>query len=143
VRVAPRATFARLVAAARCLGAPSARALDPLADLQACRTVAADAERLACFDREAARLAPPRFAGRHGRITEPFTIERPTSLRFQSDVAIFVMYLKDLEDRVLQNLHLGGSGEDTHLIERPGTYRLEINASESWRIWLEEPSVTP
>lgn len=105
--------------------------------LQACRSIGADAERLACFDREAARLAPPRFSGRLGFVTAPIEIESSTTLRFQSDGAIFVLYLKTADGSVLQNLHIGGGGEATYLIEHPGTYVLDINGSKSWRIWLE------
>lgn len=105
--------------------------------LQGCRAIGADAERLACYDREAARLAPPRFSGRLGYVTAPIDIDGPTTLRFQSDGAIFVLYLKTADGSVLQNLHIGGGGEATHLIEKPGTYVLDINGSESWRIWLE------
>lgn len=105
--------------------------------LQACRAISRDVERLACYDREAARLAAPRFSGRLGRVTEPFDLDEPTTLRFQSDGAIFVLYLKTAEGAVVQNLHIGGGGEASHLIEKPGTYVLDINGSESWRIWLE------
>lgn len=105
--------------------------------LRACREVADDAARLACYDREVARLSAPRFSGRLSRITEPFEIDRPADLRFQSDGAIFVLYLKSADGEVIQNLHLGGGGESTYRIETPGTYVLDINGSETWRIWLE------
>ncbi|AHB50267.1 hypothetical protein W911_12655 [Hyphomicrobium nitrativorans NL23] len=105
--------------------------------LRACRNVADDAGRLACYDREVVRLSAPRFSGRLGRVTDPFEIDGPAVLRFQSDGAIFVLYLKSADGEVLQNLHLGGGGEATYRIESPGTYVLDINGSESWRIWLE------
>lgn len=105
--------------------------------LRACRDVADDAARLACYDREVARLSTPRFSGRLSRVTDPFEIDGPAELRFQSDGAIFVLYLKSADGEVIQNLHLGGGGESTYRIETPGTYVLDINGSESWRIWLE------
>lgn len=105
--------------------------------LRACRAIAADAERLGCYDREVARLTPPSYAGRLGRITDPFVVEARTRLRYQSDGAIFVLYLKTATGEVLQNLHIGGGGEAAYVIEKPGTYVLDINGSESWRIWLE------
>jgi hypothetical protein len=113
-------------------------AMDALAGLKDCRRIEEAAQRLACFDRESARLDEPTFAGRNGMVTDPFTIERPMRLRYQSDGAIFVMYLKTTHEDVVQNLHLGGGGEDTYLIETPGTYFLQVNGSESWRIWLED-----
>lgn len=105
--------------------------------IAACRATAESAERLGCYDRLAAKLAPPRFAGRLTVETEPFEIERPTVLRYQSDGPIFVMYLRDANNKVVQNLHIGGGGEDTYLIDRPGTYSLHINGAETWRVWLE------
>lgn len=70
-------------------------------------------------------------------ITEAFEITRPTELRYQSDGVIFVLYLRDAKGEVLQNLHIGGGGDASYLIEKPGTYSLQINGSESWRVWLD------
>lgn len=94
-------------------------------------------DRLACFDKEVRKLSEPRFSGRLNVVTETFDIAAPTRLRYQSDGAIFVLYLKTKDDDVVQNLHLGGVGEDSYIIEKPGTYFLQINGSEGWRIWLE------
>ena len=107
------------------------------AQFAACQATADATERLACYDAAAARLAPPAFAGRLTVQTEPFIIHGPTTLRFESDGPIFVMYLKDDRDQVVQNLHLGGGGSAVHLIEKPGTYSLLINGAETWRVWLE------
>jgi hypothetical protein len=104
---------------------------------QACLTVTANDARLACYDREVRKLVAPRFSGRLNKTTDRFEIDRPTRLRYQSDGAIFVLYLKSAEGTVVQNLHIGGGGEATYLIEQPGTYFLDVNGSESWRIWLE------
>lgn len=106
-----------------------------------CLSIGSEPERLACYDREVRKLVPPRFEGRLHTTTDRFLIEQPTRLRYQSDGAIFVLYLKSANGEVMQNLHLGGGGEASHLIEQPGTYFLDVNGSESWRIWLEtEPT---
>lgn len=107
------------------------------AGLAKCLGMTQDAARLACYDEEVGRLVEPRFSGRLSKTTERFRIEGPTLLRFQSDGAIFVLYLKADDDTVVQNLHIGGGGEDSYLIDRPGTYYLDVSGSESWRIWLE------
>ncbi len=123
-------------------GAVPAPALDPGAEpgLRAafarCRAVEEEQERLRCYDRLAARLAPPRFQGRLTQQTDSFAITAPTVLRYESDGPIFVMYLKDAQGGVVQNLHIGGGGSATYLIDTPGTYSLQISGSESWRVWL-------
>jgi len=114
-----------------------AQAREELGEIKACARIESDNERLACFDRAAAKLSAPRFEGRLGMITEPFEISAPTVLRYQSDGVIFVLYLRDSKGEVLQNLHIGGGGEASYLIEKPGTYSLQINGSESWRVWLD------
>lgn len=103
----------------------------------ACISIANGAERLVCYDREVRKLVKPMFSGRLNTITERFEITAPTRLRFQSDGAIFVLYLKTSTEDVVQNLHIGGGGEDSFIIEKPGSYFLQINGSEGWRIWLE------
>lgn len=105
-------------------------------ELRACRAVVPNDERLKCFDALGDRLTPPKFEGRRNAVTEPFTIKRPHILRFRSDGVIFVLYLKDSAGNVVQNLHIGGGGEDTYRIAQPGTYFLQVNAAEGWRIWL-------
>ncbi len=108
-----------------------------------CLTIENDAARLACYDIAVRKLVAPSFSGRLNKTTGSFAIARPTLLRYQSDGAIFVLYLKAADGAVVQNLHIGGGGEATYLIEQPGTYFLDINGSESWRIWLEsDPAQT-
>lgn len=108
-----------------------------------CLAIENDAARLACYDTEVRKLVAPSFSGRLNKTTDSFAIVRPTLLRYQSDGPIFVLYLKAADGAVVQNLHIGGGGEATYLIEQPGTYFLDINGSESWRIWLEpDPAQT-
>ena len=102
-----------------------------------CRATAEGTERLACYDRLAAHLAPPRFQGRLTAQTDPFEITAPTVLRYESDGPIFVLYLKDAAGGIVQNLHIGGGGSATHRIDTPGTYSLQVSGSETWRIWLD------
>jgi hypothetical protein len=112
-------------------------AADPKSKVQACAQIAAERERLACYDREVRNLVEPTFLGRLSKTTDRFRIDAPTLLRYQSDGPIFVLYLKASDDTVVQNLHIGGGGEDSYLIDRPGTYYLDVSGSETWRIWLE------
>jgi hypothetical protein len=118
-------------------GAAPAVAVGESGGPRACLAIGDDGERLACYDREVLRLVPPTFSGRLARTTDRFHVDRPTLLRYRSDGAIFVLYLKTAEGEVVQNLHIGGGGEASYLIERPGTYFLDVHGSESWRIWLE------
>ncbi|MGQ0673396.1 MAG: hypothetical protein ACT4N2_11060 [Hyphomicrobium sp.] len=124
------------------LGHIGAAARNAASGATACLDIADGAGRLACYDREVRKLVKPDFEGRLNIVTDRFDISAPTRLRFQSDGAIFVLYLKSAEGEVVQNLHIGGGGEDAYVIERPGTYYLQINGSESWRIWLEPVAST-
>jgi hypothetical protein len=126
-----------LVAASQPDGQVAAIAEDAADRILKCRPIATAAERLACFDRESARMAPPRWQGRLSLVTEQFTVDEATVLRFASEGVIFVLYVKDATGEVVQNLHIGGGGEDQYVIEKPGRYFLQINGSEGWRIWLE------
>lgn len=102
-----------------------------------CRAIDENRARLRCFDGLASQLSPPRFKGRLVLQTEPFEINGPTVMRYESDGPIFVLYLKDAKGGIVQNLHIGGGGSATYLIEKPGTYSLHVNGSETWRIWLD------
>ncbi|GJM03174.1 MAG: hypothetical protein DHS20C08_16750 [Rhodomicrobium sp.] len=119
------------------------RAADERKLIQQCQMIAGDKARLACFDDAAKQLAPPRFQGRLGHITEPFKLTSPHRLRFKSYGAIFVLYLRGDKGQVLQNLHLGGGGEDSYEIKKPGTYSLKIHGSAAWAIWLEPLELAP
>lgn len=110
------------------------------AGFAACRGLASDAARLGCYDalpvpEQAANL---RFNGAGSALTAPFDVGTRARLSFTSDDAIFVAYLLDPEGRVVQNLHRGGAGQGEFLIEAPGRYRLQINASGGWRVELRE-----
>ncbi|WP_430911558.1 hypothetical protein [Methylobacterium sp. sgz302541] len=102
-----------------------------------CRAVEDERERVRCYDKLSGVLSPPRFQGRLTAQTDPFAITAPTVLRYESDGPIFVMYLKDERGGIVQNLHIGGGGSATYLIDKPGTYSLQVSGSESWRIWLD------
>lgn len=110
---------------------------DVISDIHECRALQNNEKRLSCYDQLAARTALPNFFGRRTMTTDHFHIEKPTRLRFQSEGVIFVLYVKDSNDAVVQNLHIGGAGEGSYIIESAGEYYLEINASGSWKIWLE------
>lgn len=115
---------------------------DVNAAFEQCRAIVQPERRLECYDNldlKALSAKKPDFAGKRTAKTEMFKISEPTQLRFQSDGAIFVLALHDSEDNIVQNLHIGGGGEDTYLIEEAGDYYLRVNGSTKWRIWLEKP----
>ncbi len=120
-----------------CLMPAMAEGRDATSALKSCGGLADGQARLACFDALVAGLEAPTYQGRLSLLTEPFELKGPAKLRFHSDGAIFVLYLKAADGTVLQNLHIGGGGEDSYRIESAGTYRLQINGSESWRVWVE------
>jgi len=110
--------------------------------LQICYAQTNKGKRLACYDKAAKKFVKPTYKGRLGMVTEPFVLTAPHRLRYRSHGVIFVLYLRDEKGRVLQNLHIGGGGEDEHLIKKPGTYSLKIHGSTSWEIWLEPIEIT-
>ncbi|MEM9782988.1 MAG: hypothetical protein AAF899_10965 [Pseudomonadota bacterium] len=109
-------------------------------DLARCAAIAQDAARLACFDRMAGAAVIEVFAGKGGGMTALFTVEQPRLLHFESNDVIMVATLLRSDDSVAQNLHLGGRGTGRHLITEPGAYRLQVNASGAWRVWLTAPN---
>jgi len=115
---------------------------DVNAAFEQCRAIVQPERRLECYDNldlKALSAKKPNFAGKRTAKTEMFKISEPTQLRFQSDGAIFVLAVHDSDDNIVQNLHIGGGGEDTYLIEEVGEYYLRVNGSTTWRIWLEQP----
>lgn len=134
------ASAAALLLLAGTLGAGSAAAGgDVAAALGACRAIAAGPERLACYDGIADTPPIAEFTGAGSAVTPRFEIAGPSRLRFESRDAIMVAYLLDASGAVVQNLHHGGVGEGTYLIERPGAYSVQVNASGGWRIAVERP----
>jgi hypothetical protein len=107
------------------------------AALQKCRAIGADIERLQCFDSVAKQFAPPTYKGKLGKVTELFKLDVPHRLRYRSYGVIFVLYVRDDDKNVIQNLHLGGGGEGEYIIDVPGWYSLSIDGSAGWEIWLE------
>ena len=105
--------------------------------LQKCRKLADESRRLACYERLARNNAPADYSGRLGFRTPVFTLDAPTRLRYRSQGVIFVLYVLNERGEVLQNLHLGGGGDGDYVIPRPGRYRLQIDGSARWQIWLE------
>ncbi|MEQ8824427.1 MAG: hypothetical protein RIC14_08640 [Filomicrobium sp.] len=110
---------------------------DIVAALQTCRKVTEADRRLSCFDEVAKRNAPPLYSGKLGVKTKPFKLAGPHVLRYRSEGVIFVLYLLDEAGDVVQNLHIGGGGEDTFLIEKAGVYSLQIDGSARWKIWID------
>lgn len=120
---------------------PALAATDDAAQaMQYCQAIANPGKRLACYDGAARRFEPPTFAGRLSHTTKEFTIDKPHRLRYHSQGVVFVLYLKDANGDVLQNLNIAGGGTDSYLITEPGTYFLQINGSARWKIWLEPTS---
>lgn len=112
---------------------------EPLpAALMACRAVPETAARLACYDRLAGALPEVEFKGHGSAVLPAFRAQAGQMLRFENSDAIFVAYLLDARGQVAQNLHQGGAGTGVFAISAAGTYRLQVNASGGWRVWLEQ-----
>ncbi|WP_374308763.1 hypothetical protein [Methylocella sp.] len=113
-------------------------AIDTLrAQFAACRAKPDADERLACYDALQGQLERPIFEGRLSETTKPFRVVGPVVIRYQSDGPAFVMYLKDEQGVVVQNLHPGGGGERSFPFASPGLYTLQVNGADTWRIWIE------
>ncbi len=113
------------------------KTIDAATAFQQCRSINNDKERLNCYDLKAKRFAPPTYQGKLSMETDIFSLTKPHTLRYQSNGVIFVLYLRDGDGNVLQNLHIGGRGEDEFVINQPGNYSLKIDGSAGWSIWLE------
>lgn len=109
------------------------------ADLASCRALSEPLTRLACYDALPAEDAPV-FRGAGNTITPAIEIREPKRLVFESSDAVLVVYLLDAAGRVVQNLHHAGAGRSSYDILDPGRYRLQINATGGWQIWLEPKS---
>lgn len=106
-----------------------------------CRGMASDAARLACYDALPlpAAAAAAEFRGKGGGLTDPFRVTAPQMLTYESDDVVLVAYLLDGSGAVVQNLHRAGVGAGQFLIETPGTYRVQVNATGSWRVTVSAP----
>lgn len=129
----------RLVGALTLALAAPAVASDPAAGLAACRGILEAGERLACYDALSADRTVLEFAGRGGGLSPKFDIVAPTRLRYESADIVMVLYLLDAAGAVVRNLHQPGVGEGSFLIEHPGGYQVQVNATGDWRIWLTPP----
>lgn len=134
----PRRLVTLLVAASFAATATStampALAMDLAEGLAACQTVAEAPARLACYDRLARPDALARFSGKGSAITPDFQVTTPARLNFTSKDVIMVLYLLDETGAVVQNLHRAGAGEGTFLIQQPGSYSVQVNATGDWQI---------
>ncbi|MDF3604889.1 hypothetical protein PE067_01210 [Paracoccus sp. DMF-8] len=129
----------RLVTAALLLAAPPLAAQDLASDVLACRKLDQDPARLACYDGLRVHVAFSEFRGAGNRVIAPFDLPGPARLVFESMDAIMVVYLLDERGQVIQNLHQAGAGSGAHMIDRPGRYGIQVNASGGWRLRLETP----
>ncbi len=129
----------RLVSILLLLVAGPAAARDLTAGVAACRSHADDIARLSCYDALPVGGDVVEYSGAGSAFTPEFAITRPTRLSFESRDAVMVMYLLDAQGNVVQNLHKGGAGGDSYMIETPGTYRVQVNATGGWRIEMEKP----
>jgi hypothetical protein len=129
----------QLVAIVASLAAASALAGDLAAGLRACRSESEAGPRLACYDALSAKPPILELSGAGSAVTPVFAVAEPSLLRFESRDAIMVAYLLGPKGEVVQNLHHGGAGEGSFLIERAGAYRVQVNASGGWRIRVEAP----
>lgn len=113
---------------------------DLMRGLIACREIVAAAPRLACYDALSPAIPAISFEGTGNVLTPAFDIAAPSRLFFESRDAVLVIYLLDAgSGAVVQNLHRGGAGEGDFLIEAPGRYAIQINATGGWRIRIGAP----
>ncbi len=109
--------------------------------LGACRALTEAAARLACYDAlplpDAAAVVE--FHGKGGGMTDAFDVTAPQMLTYESDDVVLVAYLLDASGAVVQNLHRAGIGAGQYLIQTPGSYRVQVNATGSWRVAVSAP----
>lgn len=108
-------------------------------ELARCAVVESAPERLACFDALSRRSIEHKFSGFGSGETAVFELKGPRILNFESSDVIMVVYLMTPDGDVVQNLHRGGSGVSSHPIKKAGKYRLQINASGAWKVWITAP----
>lgn len=111
--------------------------------LAACRAVADNTARLACYDRLAIRADGWNAQGVGFAVTDEVTAQAGDVLGFENRDAVLVIALIDDTGAVVQNLHHGGQGEGRHVIAAPGRYRVQVSASGGWAVWLEPGGSAP
>lgn len=121
------------------LSAGIAAAQDQAADLLRCRAKTDAAMRLECYDALASRASATVHRGAGSGIIPQFELGGPTRLVFESSDAIMVVYLLDETGAVIQNLHQAGAGSGSFMIDKPGRYSIQVNASGGWLVRLENP----
>ncbi|MBY5986321.1 hypothetical protein [Roseovarius atlanticus] len=89
---------------------------------------------MTCFDELAAAEDAEEFTGSGSGVTPQFDVVAPRLMTFESSDAVMVVYLLNERDEVVQNLHRGGKGEGSYLIEMPGRYHVQVNATGHWKI---------
>lgn len=140
---------AALTLAAVWLSAPLAFAQDlpeEVEPLLACRELQDPQERLVCFDREVAALAPAEKPGKPGALMEfngsgewtspEIDIEKPWRVVWSSDQSIFTLERRTADDQLDTVIgFMTGAGEGQSDVGQPGTYRLGVRGSEgSWHL---------
>ncbi len=118
------------------LPAAAAGASDLGADILACRKISDAGKRLACYDALPDDRPLFEFAGHGSGVTPPFEISGPTRLLYESGDIVMVLYLLDESGAVVRNLHQPGVGAGSFVIEHPGRYHVQVNATGSWQISL-------
>ena len=104
--------------------------------LARCAALLSASERLSCFD----ALAQPGFVhSGTGAAEVPLDVKEPQLLHYESSDVVLVLEIMQAPQRLIQNIHLGGQGEGSFLIDAPGRYFVRVRASGSWRLWLAPP----
>lgn len=136
--LAAAATALPVAAQGRDTTAPQASAAPDLAaEILTCRKLGDGALRLVCYDQLETGAPVAEYTGAGSRIIPAFDVTGPTRLIFESMDAIMVVYLLDASQSVVQNLHQAGTGKGSFLIDKPGRYSIQVNASGGWRIRLQ------
>lgn len=134
----------RLVILCSLVGAlisPESSASSLATELKLCRELVADQPRLSCYDALFLPSVSNVFKGQGSGLTPEFMVTAPRLMRFHSSDAVMIVYLLDETGAVVQNLHRGGAGEGTHLIQDPGRYSIQVNATGHWEIQISAPNL--
>ncbi|MEW5420657.1 hypothetical protein [Amorphus sp. 3PC139-8] len=114
--------------------------------LLGCRELQDSQERLACFDREVASLAPVEETNAPGSLMEfngagewtspEIDIDQPWRVVWSSQQSIFTLERRTADDQLDTVIGFKtGAGEGQSDVGQPGTYRLGVRGSEgSWHL---------